>query len=176
MEGTLRHRLCPAVPLRCAACWPQSHRPTQPSPKPVATSILALSSANLTCQVVWEDGFKYWPQPNSPTVGICQGNYGAPTIFMEKRFILLEKILLYTWGKHWKDLYQNANRDFFLDGEIISIINVFLCIIRRVFLVSRKSIFKNLGWNASLIESPLCYLWQASCPFRVPISTPLGLG
>lgn len=85
----------PAVPLLCAACWPQSHRPTQPSPTQVATSNLALSPANLIYQVVREDGFKYWPQPNSPTVRICQGNYGAPTIFMEKRFFTGKNMTLY---------------------------------------------------------------------------------
>lgn len=54
--------------------------------------------------------------------------------FLWKNGFLLEKIWLYTWRKHWKDLYQNANRDFFLDGEIISIINVFLCIIYFIYL------------------------------------------
>lgn len=78
-----------------------------------------------------EGGHKHWPPLDDPAVGVCQGNFGAPTIFMEKYFIVMGNIILYMDKRRTSTTIRTV---VFLDGAIISVVNLFLCIVQWMYV------------------------------------------
>lgn len=95
--------------------------------KQVATSFLALSSA-IRFLREWEGGLKYWTQPNCPAIRICRENYRAPTLFMKKRFILLEKYYFISGEKTGRTCAKMQTA-IFLDSATVNVFFFFFFIL-----------------------------------------------